>query len=295
MTLHKLPASLSLSELRAEAVYSRVRLVADGRTKSLVKPFTAFEASWKKASEEEQALEDAATQADANVDVADAVLDGVVDQVDAVLYEAAGQDRKAAVYQAFFGGLTPFMLKRPTLGPELETMRVWPERIAAAGVDELVALGPVVKQAVADGDAASEARTAAYEALDRFYSLGTAKKLAAQHHTLREDTYAALTALRKANPKWKLPAEWADGFFRNDGGGAHSSTSIAVVAERVTQLQAKLQKASAQLADLQAKAAAAAQRKQEQSSLLQQAADAEKAAKEAVAKAKALKAAAKKK
>jgi hypothetical protein len=295
MPIPTLPPSTSLPESRSQWLYTQARIEADTRLHSIADTLAPWESLWQAAAVEHQKLDDAVVRAAARVDVADGVLDALVDRVDLALQAARGKDRSHPLFATFFAGQAPSALKRPVLGPQLETVRTWPDRLAKSGVPALVALQADMQQAADVADAALAAHQKAAADLDNFETVGLGKQLVDKLNAMRDAVHGELKQVRHDHPDWNLAADWPDSFFIHDSRGAHVVRSSADAEARVKQLEAKLAAARASLADLQAKEAKDAKAKQDQASLVAQAADAAKVAKEAAAKAKALKAASKKK
>ena len=294
MPIPTLPSSTSLNESRSQWLYTQARLEADTRINTLAGTLAPFESIWQAAATEHQKLDDAVVRAQARVDVADVVLDVFVDRVDLGLQTAKGRDRSHPLFATFFSGQAPSALKRPVLGPELETVRGWPEKLGQCGVPALAALQADLQQAIDVADAALAAHTKAQADLANFDAVGLGKQLVDKLNAMRDAVHGELKQVRHDHADWNLAADWPDTFFQHDTRGAHVVRSAADAAARVKQLESKLAAAQKVFTELQAKEALDAKAKQDQAALASQAAEAAKVAKDAAAKAKALKAASKK-
>lgn len=248
--------STTLDALREEWLYTQARIQADSRAQPVASKLAGFDATVASAIKQEQSLRDAVTQADAQIDAADAVLDALVNQVDAALLGATSKDRTSALYQSFFGGLPPYAFKQPVLGPELDSVAAWPARLLASGNATLSGLSTAVQSAVTSGESAVTGSDKAQQALDDFRSTGPARQLVDALNAARGDAYGALLKLRHDNPQWNVPSGWAESFFQHASRGARQGTTVARAAAAVASLNQRLQKASAHLADLQNKEAA---------------------------------------
>lgn len=290
MPLPTLTSALILADQRGEWLYTHIRLGNDPHAKALSKKFGTYEPSWAKAVAIQQQLQDDLIRANIQVDQTDIVLDALVDRVNLAIQVAIASNHPASLFALFFAGVAPSLLKRPVLGAELEAMRPWPKLLQDSGVDALMALSKLVLEAVAAGDAAVAARKDAIAALDHFSALGAGKALLDQLNKLRDNTYGTLRELRTDNPKWGVPADWADSFFQHDLQGTHQGNTEAELEAKVNKLAAQLQKANQALADRRAKTAAAGQARAAQAALDAQIAAADQEVKDAAKKAKALKA-----
>jgi hypothetical protein len=162
---------------------------------------------------EERALRDGITVAAARVRKADDVLDDLVDEIEPVVRRAAGGDRTSARYTAFFKQ-APSALKRPVLGPELETIRAWEPELEACPEVGLKQAAPRVGQAVARADTAVEQLTKSAASLRAFRLTGNRKTYIDACNASRARIVGEWADAIHKHPEWNLDAGFATQFFR---------------------------------------------------------------------------------
>jgi len=227
-----------------------------------VAKFDAFQNDWGSANTARIQLEIAAGKAQGAVAGADSALDDFVDTLDRTLLIAVKNDRKAPLYQAYFGLKPPNRLKRPILSDELVTCRAWIPTLQASPIASLATLAPTLVSVVAAADAAVAQKLAADKALKDFDTIGGKKTLIDEYNALRKTVYGELAALPHQNPTAMLPANFADRFFPHDAHtGITSLTNPKDVQAKIDSLNKDLVAAQAHLAGLTAKAAAKAAQK----------------------------------
>ncbi len=262
MPLSVIPLDAPMPSILDTNSFTLGHLAANPLAASYGSQFDAFQATWVTASASRTALVIAAGKAQGAVSGADAALDDFVDTLDRTLLIAVKNDRKAPLYQAYFGLKAPNLLKRPILSDELSTCRNWGPSLTSSPVASLAALAPTLTTVVAAADAAVTQKQTADRALKDFDTIGGKKTLVDAYNTLRLTVYGELAALPHQNAAAMLPANFADRFFLHEGPtGVAAMTSTTDVENKIASIEKELAAAQTHLAGLTAKATAKAAHK----------------------------------
>ena len=294
MNLRTLPIDMTLDDLYAERIFTLAALRANAAAVPLVAPYIApFDAlitDWKKIQDNEHVLIEASADADAKVDIVDAILKGEVIAVSHAVLTETKNDRTASLYIHYFGTFRPMDLKRPIRNGQLASLTNWVPSLVGSTVASLKAVGLALQATLVDAEAAFKAKQVADQALIDFRVLGPRKTYVDGMNALRKSTYGDLSQLPHAHPELHLPVTFADAFFLHVGAAA--VPTIVRLEQKITVAQSKLQALQDQKASIEAanaadaKAIADADRKASEDALKA----AEDAAAVAVAKAADLKA-----
>jgi hypothetical protein len=259
----------------------------DADVKALVADFQAFEQAWWDTLKNEKGLIQALFIANALMERLDGQLDSVSDAVAATARVEDKTSPGFSLIAFLYGTQIPSIFRRPTLGTQLEAMKIWPPALKATSNATLQGYGTQIEGLVTEADAATDAERQAAQALDQFRLMGERRALVDLLNGLRKSTYGALG---KIGHDKQYANGFAESFFRREATVREPSLEeldrkLAHATAEVTRLQAKRDElAEVQQADAKARAAADKARK------LTALAAAEKAAKESAEKVAALKA-----
>ncbi|MFN7144120.1 MAG: hypothetical protein ACK4YP_10110 [Myxococcota bacterium] len=250
------PDDESLSTLREYWLYTYVRLRNDPLAAALVQPFADFGPKWDATAITERSLRDTIVGAEAEAFAADRACNGLLDRVSVAIHDGKKPDVKSPLHQLYFGSDTPSETRRPILGSQLDRMRKWPDLLSKATQPELNALAVPVATGVATADQAQAALAKARADNAKFRLDGERRQLFDAHNALVATTYGALKAIAHEKPDSRLPADWADSFFRREPRD-RGPTTVAQADALVKKLQEQLAAAEQRRAELvvQAKAA----------------------------------------
>lgn len=250
------PDDESLFTLREYWLYTFVRLQSEPLAAPLVQPFADFDPKWEATASTERKLRDAVIRAEANAVAADRVCNGLLDQVSAAIHGGKQPDVTSPLHQLYFGSETPSAARRPILGSQLEMMRKWPGLLSQATQPELAALAAPVTAAVTAGDQAEAALAEARASNAKFRLDGERRQLFDAYNGLVATTYGALKGIAHDHPELRLPADWADSFFRREP-RAQGPATVAQADALVKKLQDQLAAAEERKAALVAETKAA--------------------------------------
>jgi hypothetical protein len=260
MNLRTLPIDMALDALYEERIFTVAALKANAASVPLVAPYVApFEAlttDWKKIQDTEHGLIEAAANADAKVDIVDAVLKVEVIAISHAVLTETKNDRNAALYVHYFGTFRPMDLKRPIREGHLATLVAWVPSLIASPVPALKAVGTSLQATLIDAEAATKSKNAADQALTDFRVLGDRKSFVDGMNALRKTTYGDLAEMPHAHPELHLPVAFADAFFLH--GASAKVPTIVRIDQKIATLQSKLGALQGQKSDLEAADAAAA-------------------------------------
>ena len=229
MPAPQLPPDASLQSVRDDLVFTIARAGADPAAADGAPPLQALVDAWGAVVDRQLTLWDAQTRADALVAAADDRLDALVDRLSPALLILADQKRTDARYTLYFS-VKPSELKRPVLGPQLETIRGWLTHLAAETDPTLKALAKDFQAAVKQAGDAVKARRSADADNDQFRAKGALAKYLDEVRKTRDAVYATLDA-RPAQQS-ALPRAFASGFFRHRKPAAASEAAKAARAEK---------------------------------------------------------------
>lgn len=238
-------------------------------TQGLVADFEAFRSKIDAAFMEELGLVEKRHEADAGVEFIDLRLDGLTDAVATTTLIEAKNDRSAMPYALYFASQRPSDLRRPILGSQLETVRVWPPSLKASANEQLKKYGAELELVVEEADGCAKAQAAAHQAITDFKAVGTRKALIDEFNAKRKALHGKLGEIQHAHPE--LGTGWADSFFRQGSSAEKPSLreldrKIAAAKEELASLENERAERIAQ-EEATAKAKAAEERAQKQAEL----------------------------
>jgi hypothetical protein len=253
MSARYLHYAISSGEARDEITFTKVTLLADPLVAVHAEKFQALEAPWRALDDKRQGLTAAAVMARAKIVYSDGALDAIVDAVDKGVL-LINPDKKAPLYQLFFGKYTPSELKRPRLGKQLEAMRGWLPILNGSNVPEaLKPLGPQLADAIGGADDAIKAKKETEKVVEEFEAIGEYKKFIDDLNKLRIDTFGVLDALPIERPDLRLPRGFAKRFFIQERSHYKNPTleeRIAFEQEGLERLEREVGVRRARLAEL---------------------------------------------
>jgi hypothetical protein len=250
------PLDATLEEVLEESAYTQGELPSHPLTAPYAAQFDAFQQDWFGTSAARVVLVITVHKAAGLVAGVDAELDDFVDLFDRTLLIAVKNDREALLYRYYFGNKSAYLLKRPVLSDELETVRGWISSIQSSPIKALSALAGPLTTLVARADAAAAALKAAEGALAVFDTLGPKKDLIGRFNALRQKVWGEIAAMPHENPDLMLPSDFADRFFRHfSRTGVGAMTNPKDVEKRIATLQRWLKIAEDHLQALLDKAA----------------------------------------
>ena len=189
-------------------------------------------------------------------------LDYLSDGLSKALLIVTKGNRSDRLYKLYYGEKRPSDLKRPTLGPQLETMRGWIPSLLASPHTMLADYGTQLQDKVAVADKAVAAASAAEQKNRAFRTVGERKVLIDDFNALRKATYGKLAEMPHTQPAAKLPASFADRFFRHEAWTpAEKPATSAEIAAKIAAKQVEMAALQAELTKTKADEEAAAQAK----------------------------------
>lgn len=209
-----LDATMSMERLRDEIVWSKVACARTRQAEDQAKQFAALEERWWVVYRLQCDRWDAQTAAEFAVAHADDELDEAIDAFERPLRVLVKDDRSDPRYELYFD-VPPSELKRPVLGPELESVRVWVPLLEQEEEPTLRAHHKLIVAAVDTADGAVKERNDADAANRRFRELGELATFWAEVVNTRDKVYATLDKRRVDNPKLGLPRNFAATVFRS--------------------------------------------------------------------------------
>lgn len=248
----------SFEEVDGELGHTEVVAKAYTITANLAPPFVALRVDVRTRKAEEAVLLDNILSARALALSADDDLNELVDATKTALLATSGGNYQAPLYKQLFAGQSPSELKRPLLGAQLATMRLWVGPLNAAGVPELSALATRLTAAISKADDAETKMALAQQALDTFKA-GPRTACINDCNALRKLTYGKLGELTHAHAH--LPKDFSDRFFLAHGGSR--MPTIAELEHQIERSRAKLTRLESQLENAKEKAAQQLRDKQE--------------------------------
>ncbi|MEO7330998.1 MAG: hypothetical protein ABI193_20655 [Minicystis sp.] len=180
----------------------------------------------------------------------DDALDLLLDEIKVAILAFVKGDYDAAIYKQLFGGQSPSVIKRPMLGDQLTTMRVWPPVLTNTGNPTLQDIATRLLAVVAQADTALAALALAQSKLDAFND-GPRRDFVAQVNAARGVAYGDIKEIALNQPEPKPTPGFAERFFLHDTSGR--ARSIAQMEGSVARLQSKLAKEQATLAEAKQK------------------------------------------
>jgi hypothetical protein len=296
MSIANVEPSASLTSILGRNSFIVGELASHPLAAPYIPKFEAFQTQWFSTHTARTLLEIEADKAQGVVSGADDALDDFVDTLDRTVLIVVKNDRKAPLYQLYFGLKAPNVLKRPILREELLTCRAWIPSLQTSTVAAVAALAPALVTVVDAADAAVKQKVAADQAVKDFDTIGGKLTLIQAFNALCKGVWGELAAMPHANPAAMLPATFADRFFPHESHkGITSLTNPVEIQARIDSMEADVTAAKSHLAEVEANnAAKAAQKvaeeaadalvaaaKAEEAAAKQKVKDAEKAAKDA--------------
>ncbi|TKC95197.1 hypothetical protein [Polyangium fumosum] len=270
-----------LDDVDEELCHTQKHLEAYPETAAFAEAFAALRGELRARKAEEDALRDAIVFSKALMVAADDLLNALVDETKKAVLAAFDQDYQAPLYRQLFERQSPSDLKRPILGAQLETMRVWVGPLGASNVLSLGAIAQKLSLAIGKADDSITKTSLAEQAMDTFVA-GPRTALVNDVNALRKLTAGQIGELVHGSLEGKVPGDFADRFFLSSGGSR--TPTIADLSRSIARLEAKLERQKAQLEALKEKA-------ERQQKARQESALAEKQAKLAAAEKRAAEAA----
>lgn len=212
MPAPKLPQKVSLQAVREELVFSMARVSAEPKAVDVAPMLAALLASWAGVNEQQLVRWDAQIAADALVSAADDRLDTLVERLSGALLAVVRQKRADPRYRLYFQ-VTPTELKRPVLGPQLETLRGWLTHLAVETEPVVKAVAAEFPLAVKQAGDAVKARRKADADNEQFRAKGGLATYLREVDKTRDAVYAKLDG-RPAKDD-TLPRGFAALFFRH--------------------------------------------------------------------------------
>ena len=248
----------SFDDVDLELRHSEVYLKAYTATAALAQPFTTLRSGLQKQAADESIFVDHVLLARAMALSADDDLNQLVDDTKNGVLAAFGNDFQGALYKQLFSGQSPSELKRPLLGTQLATMRLWVGPLGAAGIAELSAIANRLSASILKADEAEKQMALAQQALDVFHT-GPRTSFINECNAARKLAAGKIGELVHNHPE--LPKDFADRFFRINGGSR--APSMAELTQSIARLRTKLERHEAQLAAMKEKAALQEKTRQE--------------------------------
>lgn len=150
----------SLLSLRSHIGYSLSKFKAEPRAQKQVPIFEGLRDECGDAIDQELALHDAGTEAQALVDTRDAGLNVVASRLSKAVLLITGDHEDHVLYVRYFGDKTLQAFTKPIMGAQLDAMRGWIPSLKASENKTLQELGAEVEAAVALADEAVAQKTA---------------------------------------------------------------------------------------------------------------------------------------
>jgi len=286
MRIATLESRLNIASWRRELRYTLVRLRLRTWARSWVTVFEALLKDTEAAELRLRKLQDAAEDAQAELDEADLALDQLVMYVSKLLRTELHGVALERLQQALFGSERPSDFVKPKLGAELEQVRSWPMVLGGSAVAKVAALAAPVDAVLKRCDDAVKAEIAAQAALRAFY-IATLEPLLRKINGERQ----ALGGEAKKQVLSGSAADSGEGLFRvGDRPRAARLETLAAAAADVSEAEQELKLAKDRLAVLQAEQLHSAEAEAEHQKKLQALVELKRSQAETAAKLAALEA-----
>jgi hypothetical protein len=235
-----------VEDLRQEIFHTLARLRAYPFLVTQVGLVEALLPELSTLQQQEIAIELEELEAETRVITADEGIDFLSTAISATLDALTGRDRKAPLYQRYFGSTSPSKLRRPVLGEQLAVMRTWvPSLTAPESAPALRAYGDQLAARVVEADQAVQARSEAGRKRADF-DLGPRKAFVDRFNALRLSLYGQLAELAHGKPELGLPSDFATPFFLRDT--RNRQLSLSELEQSILRLRERLQRQEAELA-----------------------------------------------
>ncbi len=203
---------MSMEEIFENIVFTRSRLLMLPLTAGLAAPFDALRVQWTTTNNKDLDLQAKVADATAVVQAKDDDLD---DFVDAVIAGFKG-DRKNDLYVLLIGSTTPSKFKRPILGDQLESMKLWVSPLTASKIPGMAALGASLPALLSGASDAAAALTQAESDLETHRTVGDKRTLVDAVNAARQTADGMVSTMPHGKPELGLPADFGDRFFLHD-------------------------------------------------------------------------------
>lgn len=259
-TLRTLEQDEPLDVVDDELRETQLQTAASPLTAALSAPFVEARQDLVTVRAQEVQLEDDLRSAEARAHFVDDELNAIADETKVAVLAAVDNNHEAPLHRQLFAGQTPSELKRPILGEQLATQRVWVAPLLESTNPTLHAIGQRLEDVVERADEVLGAQAVARQRLDQF-RLGARKTFIEHCNALRKLTHGQLGEIAHSHPELKLSASFPARFFLH----AHASRmpTITEVRRGVEHLRKQLARKEAQLAELESKQARADQARAE--------------------------------
>lgn len=262
MGLQTIDYQTAILMILLEVRYTRSRLHAHPQGAPFTAAFDALRDECLAAIQEDLQLQEAQTDAQATVDIANDALNGLCNRFSKAILTITGESREHGLYQHFFKGKDLTAFKRPVIGDKREKMDDWVAPSQSGEHPALLAMAPELVAALDAADDAVEAKREALRLRAEFRDVGNRRKLVDHVNAVRKSTYGSLASI--AHSTTGLPANFADLFFRKAKSKPQAEENeepetVEEAMARVEELREALAEAEALVADFEAEAQAEAQ------------------------------------
>jgi hypothetical protein len=249
MSARLLSPRSSLLALIGDIRYTLSRLKAEPLAAALVAEFEALRDEWKVVKAQEIENQEALSDAQAGLDLADLHIDAFGARVSKTLLALVKDDRNHPLYLHFFGDKALSVFLRPKLGIELQAMRPWLVSFETSPHPSLQAMAPELGLLIVAADKAITTRDEVKTQIRTFYDSGGRRQLFDKCNALRKSIHEELVKIAQTAG---LSADYADGFFRADASEDPSPPpTIESVKHAVADLETKLTAAKTLLTKLE--------------------------------------------
>jgi DNA repair exonuclease SbcCD ATPase subunit len=287
MGVRVLAYSIGLFGLLREIQYTLSQMSHEALAAPHVPAFQALRDGWQQVLNEEIAILDELSGAQAAINKADKGLDILAGRVSRIVNDNTDGSTRKQLRTALFKNKPLSRFRRPVLSGQLRGMSEWSETLAKCGVPELVALAPEVAPLVDAGQKAEQQRDKAQKKNRDFRDVGARKQFIDKVNAARKEAHGLLGKLPFQSSA--LPQDFADNFFYSEALRDEEET-IDEVKTSIEELSEELEARRTLLKKLEEEAAMQAQAEQERQAAEQAAGDLEARAQELLKQAAAMKA-----
>jgi DNA repair exonuclease SbcCD ATPase subunit len=287
MGVRVLAYSIGLFGLLREIQYTLSQMSHEALAAPHVPAFQALRDGWQQVLNEEIAILDELSGAQAAINKADKGLDILAGRVSRIVNDNTDGSTRKQLRTALFKNKPLSRFRRPVLSGQLRGMSEWSETLAKCGVPELVALAPEVAPLVDAGQKAEQLRDKAQMKNRDFRNVGARKQFIDKVNAARKEAHGLLGKLPFQSSA--LPQDFADNFFYSEALRDEEET-IDEVKTSIEELSEELEARRTLLKKLEEEAAMQAQAEQERQAAEQAAGDLEARAQELLKQAAAMKA-----